>query len=198
MNVSTIITLITFTVFFTGGTTKWMLDFLHYSFPKDKIYRDPDDVEDSDAEDDGKSVDFEYADYIDGYDTKSQGAISRFEQFDQNVLQAFLRKERPIDDYDPLGKRFTEDDFKFPILIEDDKSLPPARPPPKHRDSIMHVKGIPKKVNKVQFSLPIEEDKKHSDPTFLSPGRDSRRSTITHHKLDADVLRKYSIIAAGK
>jgi len=66
MNISTVTTLIAFTVFFTGGTTKFVLDALDNFFPKDKVYRDPNDIDESEDEAaDDKSVDFEYSDFID-------------------------------------------------------------------------------------------------------------------------------------
>lgn len=147
-----------------------------------------------------KSLDFEYSEYLDGFDNKSVGAVSKFESFDQNVLQSYLRKERKLEDIDPLGDKILEQEISFPI--NDGTSsidIPSVYQPkqPKHRESIMHNKGIPRKMNKVQFSLPIQEDKKRQDTLSPDNQRVSRRSTITHNKLDVDVLRKYSIIAAG-
>lgn len=54
MNISTIIALISFTVFVMGGTTKWVLDFIDKRWPNQKVYRSPDDEESeiSDGEDD--------------------------------------------------------------------------------------------------------------------------------------------------
>lgn len=45
MNISTIIALISFTVFVMGGTTKWVLDFIDKRWPGQKVYRAPDDEE---------------------------------------------------------------------------------------------------------------------------------------------------------
>lgn len=147
-----------------------------------------------------KSLDFEYSEYLDGFDNKSVGAVSKLERFDQNVLQSYLRKERKLEEIDPLGDKVLEQEIAFPI--NDGTSsidIPSVYPQqePKHRQSIMHNKGIPRKVGKVQFSLPIQEDKKRQDTLSPDTQRISRRSTITHNKLDVDVLRKYSIIAAG-
>lgn len=200
MNIATIISLICFTVFGLGTTTKVVLDFLHKHFPEDKVYKNPNDLEDSDKEDDGVSVDFEYPDYIEGNDTKSMGAVSRFENFDRNVLQNLLRKDKKLDDYDPLGERFLPEN-EIAIPIEETTSYKDSQDmQPRLRASIMHNKGIPKKVPKVQFSLPVE-DPKNRNTEFLSPEsqkQSARRSTIRHDKIASDVLRKYSIIAAGK
>ena len=69
--------------------------------------------------------------------------------------------------------------------------------PNNNRTSIMHTKSIPKKANKVQFSIPGEEDKK--SPNFMSPeSRVSRRTTIQHNKMNVDVLHRYSMLVAGK
>ena len=203
MNIRTVIALIAFTVFFSGGTAKVVLDFLDKRFPKDKIYRDPEDLAESSDEDDAKSVDFEYGDFIDGNEEKSIGAISRFEKFDEDILQKFLRKKKKGEDIDPLGEKFLEEiELDFPF---DDKSsdFPPTyaieTKPKKHRESIFHNKTIPKKANKVHFSMPIEDNKTKED-NFLSPDahRVSRKSTIQHSKMDAAALKRYSIIASGK
>jgi hypothetical protein len=132
------------------------------------------------------------------------GAISRFERFDQTVLQNLLIKNKnKLDEIDPYGERFLEDDDQEVPFIIDDKSsfdIPKARPQ-KRRESIMVQKGIPRNFSKVHFSMPIEEAKQDSKEKFLSPHlthRNMRRSTITHDKMDPGYLMKYSMIAAGK
>lgn len=201
MNIRTVIALIAFTVLVSGGASKVVLDLLDKHFPKDKIYRDPEDLENS--SDDEKSVDFEYGDFIDGNEEKSVGAISRFEKFDEDILQHFLRKKKKGEDLDPLGEKFLEEiEMDFPF-DDNNSDFPPTyvieQKPKKHRESIFHNKTIPKKANKVQFSLPIEEDKSRQT-NFLSPDTQkvSRRSTIQHSKMDAAALKRYSIIASGK
>jgi hypothetical protein len=201
MNIRTVIALIAFTVLLSGGTSKVVLDFLDKHNPKDKVYRDPEDLEDN-SDDDEKSVDFEYGDFIDGNEEKSIGAISRFEKFDEDVLQHFLRKKKKGEDFDPLGEKFLEEiEMDFPF-DDKDSDFPPSyviqQKPKKHRESIFHNKTIPKKANKVQFSLPIEEDK-NRQTNFLSPDTQkiSRRSTIQHNKIDAAALKRYSVIASG-
>lgn len=129
-------------------------------------------------------------------DMKSQGAVSRFEKFDRNVLQNLLRKDKKIDQFDPFGERFIEEP-EVEFRVDDKSSLDiPRQKSSKHRDSIFVNKSVPRKV---QFSVPIE-DNQPTKSNFLSPDTNqqvSRRSTITHNKINADVLRKYSMIAAG-
>ena len=50
MNISTIISLISFTVFCIGGTTRFYINMLHKAFPKDKIYVDPEKEEGDESE----------------------------------------------------------------------------------------------------------------------------------------------------
>jgi hypothetical protein len=200
LNSRTIICLIAFTVFFSGGTAKVVLDFLDKRYPEDKVYRDPEDEEVS--SDDEKSVDFEYGDFIDGNEEKSIGVMSRFEKFDEDVLQRLLRKKKTDIDIDPLGEKFLQEiDLDFPF---DDKysdfspSYVIEKHPKKRSQSIFHQKTIPVKANKVTFSEPIEKDKKA--PNFFSPGSQkvTRRDTIQHNKMSANMLNRYSVIAASK
>jgi hypothetical protein len=200
LNSSTIICLIAFTVFFSGGTAKVVLDFLDTRYPEDKVYRDPEDLELS--SDDEKSVDFEYGDFIDGNEEKSIGMMSRFEKFDEDVLQRFLRKKKTDIDVDPLGEKFLQEidlDLPFDEKYSDfSPSYVIENHPKKRRESIFHQKTIPVKASKVHFSELIEKDKK--EPNLFTPGsqRHTRRDTIQHDKMSADMLNRYSIIAAGK
>ena len=85
--------IITWTVFFTGGSTKIVLDLLHKWWPKDKIYRGSEEEEASSAE---ASFDFEYGDFLEE------------EEGNRAVLEGFLIKGQTMDQIDPYGERYID------------------------------------------------------------------------------------------
>lgn len=170
------------------------MDILDKARPQDKIYRDPEDISDSEKDDDEKSADFEIEGfYEDNKSYKSVGVFTKIDNFDKQVLRKILQKETA--DYTPMGIQKVESEVKLlPDGDSTSKDFPFAEPKP--RPSIMYGKNIPKKAPKVQFSVPIEEGKGQR-PTFLSPEgvkQLTRRGTIRNEKLDVDVLRRYSIM----
>lgn len=95
MNIITVTAIISFTVFFTGGTMKIVLDLLNKLFPKDKIFINPDEL-DNDSSDEDVSVDFQHEEYL--------------EELEKHpVFNRFLIKNQAIDLVDPFGERFLED-----------------------------------------------------------------------------------------
>ena len=190
LNMTTVMTIIAFTVIILGWSSRWLMDFLHEKYPEDKIYKDP--LEYSDSED-NKSVDFEVKGfYNDDADDKSIGVISRVENFDDQVLQKLLRKYNYDEmDIDPF--EIYRDGGEENIDI-DDISLSDIQKR-KQRQSITYDKSIPLRPVKVQFSLPVEEQKKAKDQKFLSPDpKFQRRSTIMNTKMDSALLNRYSMM----
>ncbi len=97
MNITTVMAIISVTVFFTGSTTKMVLDGLHSWFPQDKVFWDPSEVElDNSVMDEDASQDFDYMDHS--------------EKEENSFLKSFLIKKMNLDNYDPLGERFLPDE----------------------------------------------------------------------------------------
>jgi len=96
MNITTVMAIISSTVIFTGGTTKMVLDLLNKWFPKDKIYRNPEDLDENSSFEEDHSVDFGYDDYLEEPDHKV-------------VLEGFLIKNQTMEHVDPFGERFLEE-----------------------------------------------------------------------------------------
>lgn len=197
MNISTVVSIIAIWNFLFGTTTKFFLDFLHKTFPAAKIYCLPEELSESE-ESDKESVDFD----VDGFyenDDKSIGAITKMEKFDEDILQKYLRKHEVDEEDDPLGVYAADNDNGPRKSLADGSSFHNAGLP-KHRQSIMHNRNIPIKTDKsVTFSMPIPDTSNQADPNFLSPGGAkgggiTRRSTITHNKVDSSMLRKLSVM----
>lgn len=196
MTVATAITLIAFTNFLYGITTKWFLDFLHSFYPQSKIYCAPEELSDSD-ESDKVSVDFDVKDFYEDGEVKSIGVVTKVERFDEDVLQKFLRKQSYNEEQDPLGV-FAKEIPDLANSFADGPSFANAGAA-KHRKSIMNNKNIPFKSENLKnkiVSAPIPDSK---DQNYLSPNeiqRSStiRRGTITHNKIDSSMLRKLSVL----
>ena len=186
---TTVMTIIAFTVIVLGGSSRWLMDYLNSKYPEDKIYVDPLEFVDSEEE---KSVDFEVKGfYHDDGDDKSVGVITRVENFDEQVLQKLLRKYN-YDDTDMIEPFELYKDGEN--LNIDDISITDAQKRNK-RQSITYEKSIPLRPVKVQFSLPVEDPNKPQDKKFLSPDpKFQRRSTILNNKMNSAMLSRYSLM----
>lgn len=103
MNITTVMAIISVTVFFTGSTAKMVLDGLNSWFPQDKIYSDPKEVEDD-------------ASSIEGEGSQDFGYINESEREEKSFFKSFLIKQSNLDTYDPLGERFLPYDVIFASL----------------------------------------------------------------------------------
>lgn len=197
-----IMSMILFTVIILGGTTVFVMKFLHRMFPQDKIFKDEDLSEIYEMDEQSLEEEVE---------KEENYVMSRLERFDREFLRKLLRKEGW-----ELGENtvyFEQHEYpgsaeNLDLSAEDKNSVFFRRTQNRGdlspiRNSIMHQPNIPKKLNKEaaqQFSFRENFSKRFKkDDSFATPNKVDDRYSInfSRYRDNFSVMQAHNFLNAA-